>query len=62
MHDDRGQLSEEVQRQSDSHLGRLELIWRCTECGYLQSRIETLPDECPNCGAEKESFVLVDED
>jgi rubrerythrin len=57
-------LKEEVRQRQSSNLrpGAMELIWRCTECGYIQTRGEPLPDECPNCGAEKESFVLVDED
>ena len=40
----------------------MELVWRCTDCGYLLTRAEQLPDECPDCGAPKEHFVLVTED
>lgn len=40
----------------------MQLVWRCTDCGYLLTRAENLPDECPDCGAPKENFVLVTED
>lgn len=40
----------------------MQLVWRCTDCGYLLTRTEQLPDECPDCGAPKENFVLVTED
>jgi CBS domain-containing protein/rubredoxin len=40
----------------------MELVWRCTDCGYLLTRAEQLPDKCPDCGAPKEHFVLVTED
>jgi CBS domain-containing protein/rubredoxin len=40
----------------------MQLVWRCTDCGYLLTRAEQLPDLCPDCGAPKEHFVLVTED
>ena len=40
----------------------MQLVWRCTDCGYLLTRAEQLPDECPDCAAPKEHFVLVTED
>ncbi len=40
----------------------MQLVWRCTDCGYLLTRAEQLPDFCPDCGAPKEHFVLVTED
>jgi|GEM_PF-657642 len=40
----------------------MQLVWRCTDCGYMLTRAEQLPDECPDCGAPKEHFVLVTED
>jgi CBS domain-containing protein/rubredoxin len=40
----------------------MQLVWRCTDCGYLLTRAEQLPDMCPDCGAPKEHFVLVTED
>jgi CBS domain-containing protein/rubredoxin len=40
----------------------MQLVWRCTDCGYLLTRAEQLPDHCPDCGAPKEHFVLVTED
>lgn len=40
----------------------MQLLWRCTDCGYVLTRAEQLPDECPDCGAPKEHFVLVTED
>lgn len=40
----------------------MQLVWRCTDCGYLLTRAEQLPLVCPDCGAPKEHFVLVTED
>jgi len=40
----------------------MQLVWRCTDCGYLLTRAEQLPETCPDCGAPKEHFVLVTED
>ena len=40
----------------------MQLVWRCTDCGYLLTRAEQLPNECPDCAAPKEHFVLVTED
>lgn len=40
----------------------MQLVWRCTDCGFLLTRAEQLPDECPDCSAPKEHFVLVTED
>ena len=40
----------------------MQLVWRCTDCGYLLTRAEQLPDQCPDCGAPRENFVLVIED
>jgi CBS domain-containing protein/rubredoxin len=40
----------------------MQLVWRCTDCGYLLTRAEQLPNTCPDCGAPKEHFVLVTED
>jgi len=40
----------------------MQLVWRCTDCGYLLTRAEQLPAVCPDCGAPKEHFVLVTED
>jgi len=40
----------------------MQLVWRCTDCGYLLTRAEQLPDKCPDCGAPQEHFVLVTED
>ena len=42
--------------------GGMEIIWRCTECGCLQSRGDDLPEACPCCGAPREVLVLVEED
>ncbi|MDO8586275.1 MAG: hypothetical protein Q7T82_04485 [Armatimonadota bacterium] len=59
-------LREETLRQRRAGQGLdargLELIWRCTECGYVQAKREALPEACPSCGAPKQSFVLVEED
>ena len=41
----------------------MELVWRCLRCGELwPDRGEPLPDACPNCGAPKTEFELLQED
>ena len=37
------------------------LIWQCLSCGYTTPAKEP-PDQCPDCGASREEFVLVEED
>lgn len=39
----------------------LAIVWRCLRCGYLVTAPEP-PAECPDCGAPREEFVLVEED
>lgn len=34
--------------------------WECTICGYIHEGDEP-PDECPDCGADKDDFVRVEE-
>lgn len=34
--------------------------WRCTVCGYMHNGDEP-PERCPNCGAPKEKFVLLED-
>lgn len=41
--------------------GEAELMWRCTECGEM-GEIDNMPDECPNCGAEREQLYYWTED
>jgi rubrerythrin len=41
---------------------KMELVWRCTYCGYLHHEVESPPDDCPDCGRSKEQFELVEED
>lgn len=40
----------------------LEVVWRCGECGHTWEKREGTPETCPNCGAPKEAFYLVEED
>jgi rubrerythrin len=37
------------------------LIWQCLKCGYALVAKEP-PDRCPDCGAPREEFALIDED
>jgi rubrerythrin len=38
------------------------LMWRCTECGEMGDIDDGMPEECPNCGVEKEALTGVRED
>ena len=41
----------------------LAIMWRCLKCGEMwHNRGEPLPELCPNCGAAKTEFELVQED
>jgi rubrerythrin len=40
----------------------LELIWRCSRCGYQRPKSEPLPERCPECGAPRQDFYTVGED
>lgn len=53
-------LSIEHER-SGHEFGEAELMWRCTECGEM-GKISDMPEECPNCGAEKEQIYYWTED
>lgn len=41
----------------------LTIVWRCLVCGnQWPDDGKPLPDKCPNCGAPKTEFVLLEED
>lgn len=41
----------------------LEIMWKCLVCGHMWPNAgDVLPDTCPNCGAPKTEFELVEED
>jgi rubrerythrin len=42
--------------------GEMEVVWRCMECGNTWHKSEGTPETCPNCGAPKVAFYLVEED
>ncbi|WP_161954166.1 DUF7130 family rubredoxin-like protein [Candidatus Methylomirabilis limnetica] len=39
----------------------MAIVWKCLICGHHQQGDQP-PDHCPNCGAPREEFVLVEED
>jgi rubrerythrin len=39
----------------------LYLIWQCLKCGYALVAKDP-PAKCPDCGAPREEFVLIEED
>jgi len=48
--------------RSGQTFGEAELMWRCTSCGEMGDIQDGLPEECPNCGAEKEDLMYWTED
>ncbi|MFC7143004.1 hypothetical protein ACFQMA_25225 [Halosimplex aquaticum] len=48
--------------RSGHSFGEAELMWRCTECGEMGEIEDGLPDQCPNCGTEKENLMYWTED
>lgn len=48
--------------RSGQAFGEAELMWRCTECGEMGRIEDDLPDNCPNCNAEREALMYWTED
>ncbi|WP_226039926.1 anaerobic ribonucleoside-triphosphate reductase [Natrinema sp. DC36] len=48
--------------RSGQSFGEAELMWRCMECGEMGDIEGGLPDECPNCGTEREDLMYWTED
>lgn len=48
--------------RSGHNFGEAELMWRCMECGEMGEIDEDLPDNCPNCGTEREDLMYWTED
>lgn len=48
--------------RSGHQFGEAELMWRCTTCGEMGEIKDGLPDNCPNCDAEKEALMYWKED
>ena len=51
----------ESQRSTSGEFGEAYLMWRCMECGEMGD-IESLPEECPSCGVEREALYYWTED
>jgi hypothetical protein len=54
-------LSVEHER-SGHEFGEAELMWRCSECGEMGDLSDSFPEQCPNCGTEKENVYYWTED
>ncbi|ARS89779.1 DUF7130 family rubredoxin-like protein [Natrarchaeobaculum aegyptiacum] len=48
--------------RSGKNFGEAHLMWRCLECGQMDDLNDALPNECPSCGAERESLYYWTED
>ncbi|QLK24632.1 hypothetical protein HYG81_10915 [Natrinema zhouii] len=48
--------------RSGQKFGEAELMWRCWECGELGRLDRDVPNECPNCGADREDLYYWTED
>ncbi|MDS0476100.1 hypothetical protein [Natrinema sp. 1APR25-10V2] len=48
--------------RSGHEFGEAELMWRCWECGEMGRLDSELPDECPNCGTDREDLYYWTED
>ena len=52
-----------IEHERSGHdFGEAELMWRCSNCGEMGDLQESFPEECPNCGAEKEDIYYWTED
>jgi len=36
-------------------------VWQCLKCGYVRVAHDP-PTECPDCGAPREKFTILEED
>lgn len=50
-----------LEHRPGKEFGEGYLMWRCTNCGEMGD-LENVPEECPNCGAEKEELYAWTED
>ncbi len=41
--------------------GEADLVWRCGKCGEV-GELDTMPDNCPNCGASREEIYYLTQD
>lgn len=58
-----GVESRSVEHARAGHgFGEAELMWRCTDCGEMGEIDGGLPEECPNCGTERENLMYWTED
>ena len=48
--------------RSGQSFGEAELMWRCMECGEMGELDTGLPENCPDCGTEKEGLMYWTED
>ncbi|GAB3666820.1 DUF7130 family rubredoxin-like protein [Halopiger thermotolerans] len=48
--------------RSGHEFGEAHLMWRCMECGQMGDIDDGLPEECPNCGTERENLMYWTED
>lgn len=48
--------------RSGHEFGEAELMWRCMNCGEMGPIEGGLPENCPNCGTEKENLMYWTED
>jgi rubrerythrin len=55
-------LGLERHQKSGQSFGEAELMWRCMNCGEMGEIEDGLPEECPNCGVEKEELMYWTED
>lgn len=50
------------EQQPGQEFGEGYLMWRCDDCGEMGELDDGMPEECPNCGAEKEAIYEWRED
>lgn len=48
--------------RSGHSFGEAELVWRCLLCGEIGDIGDGFPEECPQCGAQKEDLMYWTED
>lgn len=48
--------------RSGHTFGEAELMWRCTNCGEMGKIEDGLPENCTNCGTEREDLMYWKED
>lgn len=56
-----GEAEEDPTAMAGRGYGEADLVWQCGSCGEI-GEIESMPEQCPNCGAGREELYYLTQD